>query len=363
MKFKLLHIVSGLILLLLILESCKPDDDSHDVNNLYDATPYVFVRPNNRYPAMPVPADNPLTLKKIALGRQLFYDPIISKDSTIACASCHNPQFNFTDNGLAFSVNALGMATKRISMPLLNLAWSNNFFWDGRASTLEDAVLDAIIDEHHPDWIVSLAQMKATERYVTGFAEAFQDAKINERNTVNALASFIRIMYSKDAKFDAFFPTLNNSLLTESELRGFNLFISEEADCFHCHGSYPAFTSNTFHNNGLQTGVTTINDFQEKGRGLVTGNTNDYGKIKAPSLRNLAFSAPFMHDGRLSTIDDVIEFYSTGVTFSPNLDPNMKFVSQGGVQLSPQDKQALKDFLLTLTDTVFINNPEFSNPF
>jgi cytochrome c peroxidase len=345
-----------------VIQSCNPDDDGGTTNPLYDDTPYVFERPF-RFPVMEIPANNPLTLSKIALGRMLFYDPIISKDSTTSCASCHNPQFNFTDNGLASSTNALGVQTTRISMPLINLAWSKNFFWDGRETTLEGSVLDALINEQHPNYTVSFAQMKQNEMYETAFAKAYQNAKIDETNIVNALASFIRILYSKDSKFDAFYPSLSPTLLAESEYRGYNLFISEQADCFHCHGTYPNFTSNLFHNNGLQQNITNPNQFLEKGLGLVTGNINDYGKIKAPSLRNLAYSAPYMHDGRFQTLDEVIEFYSSGVTASPNLDPNMKFVAQGGVQLLPEDKQALKDFLLTLTDETFINNPEFSSPF
>lgn len=355
------HIIIVFLCFIFSIISCKPDDN---VDITCKATPYEFVKPNNRYPFMPsAPSNNPLTLEKIALGRMLFYDPIVSKDSSIACATCHNPQFNFTDNGLASSTNALGVQTKRISMPLTNLAWSNAFFWDGRATNLEDAVLDAIRDEHHPDWVVSIESMKKVDRYNIGFAEAFCDGNISETNTVKALASFLRIMYSSNSKFDTYYATPVASLLTPSELRGFQIFTSEEGDCFHCHGTYPSLTANGFHNNGLQVGITSVNQFPEKGLGLTTGNLTDYGKLKAPSLRNLAFSAPYMHDGRFETLDEVIDFYSSGVTISPNIDPLMEFAFQGGVQLSPEDKQALKDFLLTLTDEAFINNPEFSNPF
>jgi cytochrome c peroxidase len=349
-------------LALLFINSCRNDDEIPDFNPLYDATPYDFVTPF-RFPVMEIPADNPLTVKKVELGRMLFYDPVISLDSSRSCASCHNPQFNFTDNGLAASVNALGQTTPRISMPLINMGWlKKGFFWDGRAATLEDAVLDAIINEHHPDWTTSFDKMMESELYKNAYAQAFQDARINQVNTVKALATFLRIMVSQDSKIDRFFR--GQYQFTELEAFGFDsLFNSEEADCFHCHGFYPFLTNHDFHNNGLQAGITDVQQFPEKGLGLTTGRTTDYGKVKTPTLRNLIFSAPYMHDGRFETIDDVIEFYSSGLHNSPTIDPLMKNVDQGGVQLTAFEKEALKAFLLTFTDSVFINNPEYANPF
>jgi cytochrome c peroxidase len=360
-----LSIIASILMLIILVHACRSDDDAGANNPLYDETPYAFqgAFPPFRFPAMDIPADNPITAKSVELGRMLFYDPIISIDSSLSCAGCHNPQFNFTDNGLAFSTNALGQSTARISMPLINSGWiTKGFFWDGRAATLEDAVLDAIINEHHPDWTASINAMMDSEEYKRLYAQAFKNAKVNELNTVKAIASFIRIMISQDAKIDKFFR--GQYQFTELEAFGFDsLFNSEKGDCFHCHGFYPFLTDNDFHNNGVQAGVTNIQQFPEKGLGLTTGKPEDYGKVKTPTLRNLIFSAPYMHDGRFETLDDVIEFYSSGLHASPTIDPLMKNVDQGGVQLNAYQKEALKAFLLTFTDSVFINNPEYANPF
>lgn len=353
-----------LILLFFIVSnlfSCKNDDDS-PVNNLYDDTPYEIDYRAFRLPVMDIPEDNLLTLEKISLGRKLFYDPIISIDSSMSCASCHNPQFNFTDNGNASSINAIGGQTPRISMPLINLGWmTKGFFWDGRAQTLENAVLDAIAEEHHPDWTVTLDKMYKTDRYETHFARAFKNATIDKENISKALASFLRILISKDSKFDLEYRFQNQ--LSELEAYGFySVFNTERGDCFHCHGEYPAISDNDFHNNGLQD-VSDINQFPDKGLGNVTGLASDNGKFKAPTLRNLAYSAPYMHDGRFETLDEVIEFYSEGLHQNPTISPLMEFTFQGGVQMTEYEKEALKAFLLSLTDETFINNPEYSNPF
>lgn len=343
-----------------LLIACRNDDDG-TANDLYDDTPYAIDYPF-RYPVMNIPDDNQLTMQKISLGRKLFYDPIISLDSSMACASCHNPQFNFTDNGNALSINAIGGQTQRISMPLINLGWMNKgFFWDGREQTLEGAVLDAIADEHHPNWITTFEKMRNSGRYKEHFAQAFKDGALSEENVSKALASFLRIMISKDTKLDQFFR--GQYQFTELEAFGFDsLFNTERGDCFHCHGVYPFITDNDFHNNGLQD-VADINQFPDKGKGGVTGIATDNGKFKTPSLRNLAYSAPYMHDGRFETLDEVLDFYSEGIHQNPTTSTLMEFAFQGGVQMSEYDKQALKAFLLTMTDETFINNPAFSNPF
>lgn len=358
---RFLYYFFALSFIVFIINACNRDDDDGPANELYDATPYEIDYPF-RYPVMTVPDENTLTIAKVDLGRKLFYDPVISIDSSMSCATCHNPQFNFTDNENAFSINALGGQTQRTSMPLINLGWMRKgFFWDGRALTLEEAVLDAIAEEHHPDWTASLQKMNNNTFYGEDFARAFKNGEINEDHIVKALASFLRIMISKDSKLDK--RVRGQYQFTELEAFGFDsLFLTESGDCFHCHGIYPFMTENDFINNGLQD-AENINQFADIGLGGVTGNTSDYGKFKIPTLRNLAFSAPYMHDGRFETLDEVLDFYSTGVHQSPNVSPLMEFAFQGGVQLSDYDKEALKAFLLTLTDETFINNPAYSNPF
>lgn len=350
---------------ILFLNACERDDDDTPVNSLYDDTPYLIDYPPRRFPVMNIPDENPLTVSKVDLGRKLFYDPVISIDSSMSCASCHNPQFNFTDNGNALSINAIGGQTQRISMPLINLGWMRKgFFWDGRVATLEDAVLDAITEEHHPDWTASLEKMNENIIYSEDFEKAFKNGAINQENIVKALASFLRIMISKDTEVDDLMQTTGQiNFSDELVAYGFDsIFTTERGDCFHCHGIYPFMTENDFVNNGLQD-ANNINDFSDIGLGGVTGNTSDYGKFKIPTLRNLAYSAPYMHDGRFETLDEVLDFYSEGVHQSPNVSPLMEFAFQGGVQLSEYDKAALKAFLLTLSDETFINNPEYSNPF
>ena len=186
------------------------------------------------------------------------------------------------------------------------------------------------------------------------FLQAFGTSTIDSTLVTKAIAQFERTLISGNSKFDQYL--LGNVDLTPQELNGFNVFITEEkGDCFHCHGtgSNPLWTDNEFHNNGLDA------VFTDLGLGAVTGDPNDNAKFKTPSLRNLAFTAPYMHDGRFATLDEVINFYSEGLQNSPTIDPLMKSVNDGGVQLSAQDKADLKAFLLTLTDNDFINNPAF----
>jgi len=172
-----------------------------------------------------------------------------------------------------------------------------------------------------------------------------------------AIAQFERTLISSNSKFDKYL--LGEATLTPEELNGFNVFMDEtKGDCFHCHGDpyNPLWTDNLYHNNGLDATHTDI------GRAAVTGDPSDVGLFKTPSLRNLIYTAPYMHDGRFETIDEVINHYSVGLVYSPTLDPLMKNINTGGVQLNPQDRLDLKAFLLTLTDESFVTNPKFSDP-
>ena len=200
-------------------------------------------------------------------------------------------------------------------------------------------------------------KLSQNSEYPLLFEAAFGSISIDSVLVSRAIAQFERTLISANSKFDAYL--LGNSNLTMQEINGFNIFMDEsKGDCFHCHGSEnnPLWTDNKFHNNGLDSSLTDL------GLGGVTGDPSDNGKFKSPSLRNLIFTAPYMHDGRFSTIDEVINHYSEGLQNSPTIDPLMKKVAQGGVQLSPQEKANLKAFLLSLTDEEFISNPSFSNP-
>jgi len=243
-------------------------------------------------------------------------------------------------------------------MPLFNLAWnfSNRFAWDGKELGLERQALEPVKNpiEMHSDWTEVAQKLQQDAEYPNLFLQAFGTSTIDSTLVTKAIAQFERTLISGGSKFDQYL--LGNAQLTPEELNGFNVFMDEtRGDCFHCHGSNnnPLWTDNDFHNNGLDA------TFTDLGLGAVTGDPNDNGKFRSPSLRNLAFTAPYMHDGRFATLEEVINHYSEGLQVSPTIDPLMKKVQQGGVQLTPQDKADLKAFLLTLSDNDFVNNPNF----
>ena len=307
-----------------------------------------------------VPANNPQTVEGVALGRKLFYDPILSGDGTQACASCHAPSNAFVDTN-QFSIGIDGLPGTRNAMPIFNLAWNwdGKFFWDGRAYSLENQAFGPVTDpvEMHNTWPNAVAALQMSSEYPGLFEAAFGTSTIDSVLVAKAIAQFERTLISGDSKFDKYLR--GELVLSASEFNGFNIFMSENGgDCFHCHGSAanPLWTDNLFHNNGLDLAPV------DPGLAGVTGDPNDHGKFRTPSLRNLVFTAPYMHDGRFSTIDDVIEHYSSGVVVSPTIDPLMQHSSTGGVGLSAIEKQDLKAFLLTLTDSSFVTNPDFQAP-
>ena len=306
-----------------------------------------------------LPVDNPQTAEGIALGKKLFFDPILSGDNTQACADCHAPQNAFSDAD-RFSEGIDGSIGRRNSMPLFNLAWNyeEKFFWDGRVFSLEHQAFQPVTDptEMKNTWANVILKLQQHSQYPGLFQQAFGNVTIDSTLVTKAIAQFERTLISSNSKFDEFL--LGRSDLSPAEQRGFNVFMDEnKGDCFHCHGSdnNPLWTDNQFHNNGLDA------TFPDLGLGKFTGDPSDNGKFKTPSLRNLAFTAPYMHDGRFSTLEEVIHHYSEGLKPSPTIDPLMKKVAQGGVRLTEQDKSDLKAFLLSLSDYDFINNPDFND--
>ncbi len=206
----------------------------------------------------------------------------------------------------------------------------------------------------HANWIDVVKRLQNHQEYPTLFKQAFQTSKIDSNLVTKAIAQFERTLISSTSKFDKFLR--GETTLTPEEQNGFDVFMDEaKGDCFHCHGSNnnPLWTDNKFHNNGLDT------NFTDLGLGKITGDPADNGKFKSPSIRNLAFTAPYMHDGRFATLDAVINHYSEGLKASKTIDPLMKKVNLGGVNLSTKDKADLKAFLLSLSDFEFINNSNF----
>lgn len=349
-----------LLLGILMVASCKPDEKVFP-----SPTSYVWQQ-KPFFPQPVIQPDNPLTNEGIDLGRHLFYETKLSGDNSQSCASCHNQSLAFTDNEKRFSVGITGAVGTKNSMPLFNLTWSNRFFWDGRAATLREQVLLPIQDpiEMHDNLPNVVSKLQGTELYPELFGKAFGSEEITAEKMAKALEQFIFSIVSTDSKFDKFRqnPVLNP--LTTSEQRGFDLFMREfsppgsnrpkGADCFHCHGTH-LFTVNNFTNNGLDSEPS-------MGFQVVTGSPLDRGKFKTPSLRNVALSAPYMHDGRFATLEEVIEHYNSGLKSSPTIDPNLK--STGiGLGLTSQEKADLLAFLHTLTDSVYLNNPAYGNPF
>ena len=328
-------------------------------------TPYPFVM-SATFPVPELPRDNPFTEERVELGEKLFHETALSKDGSLSCASCHKEKAAFSDPR-QFSVGVREQLGTRNAMPLFNLAWKRSFFWDGRAPSVRAQALVPIqdpteMDESLTNVATKLAAQARTAAvppaadYPALFARAFGSPEITSEKIGLALEAFVLTLTSYDSKFDR--ARKGEAQFTADEQRGFQLFATEYdprreqfgADCFHCHGG-PLFQSQSFANNGLDA------DFRDPGRAKVTGRELDRGKFAVPSLRNVALTAPYMHDGRFATLEEVVEHYSTGVKRSATLDPNLAKHPDGGVPLSAGDKRALAAFLRTLTDEKYLGQP------
>lgn len=348
-------------LILVTFFSCRKDNVGHE------PTPYVLDIPSH-FPDMEIPADNPMTEEGVALGRKLFYEKKLSGDNSQACADCHAPSSAFSDPN-QFSTGIDGLQGNRNSMVLINQGWNDFFFWDGRSATLEEQILQPVINpiEMHETWPNAVAKLYSSVDYRNMFYRAFGETGIDSTKVSKAIAQFIRTMISGNSKYDVMYKYENNLTLTPaeqgvylsitpSEWAGYDLFKSQSgADCLHCHKGY-SMQIQGFSNNGMDA------TFTDNGRGDVTGNPNDNGKFKVPTLRNIAYSAPYMHDGRFATLTEVIDHYSHNLVSSPTIDPLMEHIAQGGAQLDPIEKDLLMQFLMTLNDESFINNPDFQEP-
>ncbi len=344
--------------------SCTDCTDRQPINTRFDATPYELPIPDY-FP--PFPTETALTKSGVALGRRLFYDPILSRDSSQSCASCHRQEIAFTD-GLPKSIGIRGLEVSRNSMSLTNLGYViKGFFWDGSSPTLEAQALLPIEDHREFDnsWEVVEERLRNHPTYPVYFRQAYDIEfadEITRDHVVRALAQFELTLLSYRSRFDSV-VYLNEGFFTEEEARGEELFFIEFAGntidhpgCSHCHQA-PLFGNTLFANNGIED-VDDLNDFPDKGLGTVTGRLSDNGKFRSPSLRNIALTGPYMHDGRFATLSEVLDHYQSGGHGAPNEDANIQpFV------LSEADKAAMIAFLETLTDYAFIQDTTFSNPF
>ena len=310
-------------------------------------TPYRFTM-NAHFPIPDLPRDNPLIEERVRLGEKLFHEKLLSRDGTVACASCHSDSA-FSDPR-KFSIGVDGQIGKRNAMPLQNLAWKSSFFWDGRAPSLRAQAMIPIQDHTEMDESPTnvCAKLSATNNYSAMFAAAFDPPEITPEKIGLAIESFVMTLISGDSKFDR--AMRGETQLSDDEKRGAELFMTEYeprtgqfgADCFHCHGG-ALFTDNQFHNNGLDAEPDDI------GREKITGRASDRGKFSTPSLRNVALTAPYMHDGRFATLEEVVNHYRRGMKRSATLDPNLAKHPDGGVPLTDENVRDLVAFLKSLT--------------
>ena len=342
----------------LLLAGCRP---THD--DTYQPTPYELPQPLFFPSTNNIPDDNPMTEEGVELGKLLFFDDTIlhrhceERERSVAgrsnpplttvdcraplrsarndvnrCSSCHHPEYSF-EGGPEATLEHLG--TEHTMLPLINLAWNTTGLgWESQVATLEDMVYAAYTDplEINADTSEVVRQLQQSNTYPELFRKAFGTDKITFILVEKAIAQYVRSLVFANSKFDRYLR--GEEQLEQDELNGYMLFITENgADCFHCHGggANALFTTYLRYNNGLDAAI--------------------QGEFKAPTLRNIALTAPYMHDGRFTTLDEVIDFYSEGVQYSEHISPLMHHVMQGGVQLTPQEKQQLKAFLNTLTDT------------
>jgi len=326
----------------------------NDPTPLYIEQPFYF-------PEMPVAKENPLTEEGVYLGRKLFHDPILSRTRTFACATCHRQEFAFSD-GKQFAVGPYGDTLLRNTPGLFNLAWYSNYFWDGRSPSLEHQVFEPVRkhDEMDLDWKTASQRIQKDKNYRKLFKKAFGSATIDSVLIAKAIAQFERTLISANSKFDR--ALKREVKLTEMEYKGFEIMNDQsKGNCLHCHitDAHALGTNGLMSNNGLQEYF--LSSAVDVGLGGVTELRKDYGKFKIPSLRNLIFTAPYMHDGRFQSLEEVLDFYSEGVVFSDETDVKMTTSKQGGVHFTDYEKKCVIAFLKSLSDSSFIKNPNYSS--
>ena len=306
--------------------------------------PVSWPKPNYNF------TNNTLTEKKILLGRVLFYDPVLSKNSKISCASCHSQFSAFThiDHALSHGINdSIGT---RNSPALMNLAWQKTFMWDGAINNLDVQALGPI---SHPAEMGSsinsvVEKLNNLKLYKKLFKDAFGDSAATGERTLKAISQFMLTLITSNSKYDKVMRKEDH--FTEQEMNGYNLF---KQNCSSCHKE-PLFTTNEFANNGLVVDSLLI----DIGKMKVTKNKNDSLKFKIPTLRNIEYTYPYMHDGRFKKLSQVIDHYTKGIQKSVTLEPEL----QTPMQLTSNEKVDIIAFLMTLSDKEFIFNKKYSFP-
>ncbi len=327
-----------------------------------------------------------MTEEKVALGRLLFFDPLLSGNRSLACAGCHEPARAFAD-GRPRSEGATGESTRRNAPGLANVAYNSSLTWANPGLTrLEDHAMGPLLQTHPLELGLSEAEigprLEAEARYRDGFSSAWPDdpEPFTLRRVVEALAAFQRSLLSGGSPYDRFLAS-DRAALSESALLGLELFFSERFECFHCHGGFnfseasvhanSSFSATAFHNIGLYN-VDGRGAYPERDRGLmeISGQLADMGRFRAPSLRNVAVSAPYMHDGSVATLEAAIDHYARGgrlIEDGPDAgDGRRSFLKSGfvtGFRMLPEEREAMIAFLTSLTDQAFLENPAHADPY
>lgn len=301
------------------------------------------------FPPIVFPENNPFTEASWALGKQLFYDKILSDNYTISCASCHLPQYAFSDT-TAFSKGSQGLLVSTNSPSLANVAYHPYYLREGALPTLEMQA-QVPVQEHNEfnnDLLTIVERCKKNPTYNKLAYEAYERA-FDPFVLVNAIATFERSLLSGNSKYDQYNYQNKKSVLSQTEKNGLQLFLSTKTNCAQCHGGFN-FTNYAFENNGL------YKDYQSLGRNRLTHLDSDLALFKTPSLRNVALTAPYMHDGSFKTLEEVVQHYNSGGVYHKNKSPLVK-----PLKLTAKEEKELVAFLHTLTDVEFINNKKFRN--
>lgn len=344
--------------LLVVTSSCKKEEVT-----LADQPPHALTLevPAN-FPRFTDDPNNPLTEEGIELGRTLFYDTRLSGNNRLSCASCHKQGLAFSDGVSLNNIGVSGVQLPRHSPALINLAWANSgLFWDGGSTNLESQAFAPLTnaDEMQQNLTELEVELKQVPAYVKRFKQAF-NSEIKSVNIVKALAQFQRTLISGNSKYDQYIRKDPGISLSEQELNGLALVNTK---CRTCH-SGELFTDNNYHNNGIDNDFSnTDHELLYQGRSRVTFNPFDLGKFKTPTLRNVMLTAPYMHDGRFKTINEVLSHYQAGIKDGPTTDIILRQNNGNlGIPLSPSDKTEIIAFLNTLTDNSFITNKKLSKP-
>ncbi|WP_240155160.1 cytochrome-c peroxidase [Chitinophaga sp. Cy-1792] len=338
---------------------------SHAPIVLKDTT-YTYIYPSYFSNRINTPPDNPATVNGVYLGRMLFYEKLLSGTNTISCASCHQQSKAFTD-GKQFSTGIDTVTTTRNSMSLANLLWVRNFFWDGRAASLEAQAATPLTAPHEmgQPLAISVHKLSQTRHYPTLFKAAFGTATITDTLIIKALAQFERSLISANSNYDKYL--VHQYTPTTAEANGMALFMGNPAPekgirgagCGHCHGGPKLFVE-LYHNNGLDSFPA------DEGRASITGQPTDIGRFRTVTLRNIALTAPYMHDGRFATLEEVLDHYSDHIkqssTLSPAIRGNYNDTLTHTLHLSEKEKNDIIAFLHMLTDSTFIHDKRFSDP-